>query len=369
MRAAEAARLPGKTALTEAVARYYFKLLAIKDEYEVARLYTDGDFVKRVAAQFEGDYKLNFHLAPPLSNKPDPVTGEAKKSSLRAVDDDGIPRAGEDEMAARHRARRASARRRSGEHERRLITDYEALIDELLPRLAAHNHAIAVELALDPRAHSRLRPVEDRHLKVARGEGSQSWWRASAPRRPVRRRRSLRSRWRPDALTFLCACSAVPGTCRVALYRRAGACGVGPRFRNATAVRPLSARICRASSGVATVEAHRFDDLRARRAPARRSIRRACPGPSHRLSSRPTRTLPPIAADIDAIGSWLRPAPSTLHRYWSPNSRSAVRFMCATSSGCGPMPPRIPNTLWMKSGGLTTPRSKKCAAVYRCPMS
>ena len=81
VRTAETARLPGKSALTEAVARYYFKLLAIKDEYEVARLYTDGDFAKRVASQFEGDYKLTFHLAPPLSNKPDAVTGEAKRAS------------------------------------------------------------------------------------------------------------------------------------------------------------------------------------------------------------------------------------------------------------------------------------------------
>jgi indolepyruvate ferredoxin oxidoreductase len=56
VRTAEIARLPGQSALTEAVARYYFKLLAIKDEYEVARLYTDGDFAKRVAAQFEGNY-------------------------------------------------------------------------------------------------------------------------------------------------------------------------------------------------------------------------------------------------------------------------------------------------------------------------
>ena len=80
MRAAEAAKVPGATALTEAVARYYFKLLAYKDEYEVARLYAETDFAARVAAQFEGDYKLNFHLAPPLFNKPDPATGEAKKA-------------------------------------------------------------------------------------------------------------------------------------------------------------------------------------------------------------------------------------------------------------------------------------------------
>ena len=75
------ARAGGATALTEAVARYYFKLLAIKDEYEVARLYTETDFVQRVAAQFEGDYKLTFHLAPPLMSRMDPTTGQAKKAA------------------------------------------------------------------------------------------------------------------------------------------------------------------------------------------------------------------------------------------------------------------------------------------------
>src|SRR5437762_11602878 len=81
VRGVEAQKWPEKSALAEAVARYYFKLLAVKDEYEVARLYTDGEFAKRVAAQFEGDYKLHFHLAPPLMNKPDAKTGEPKKSS------------------------------------------------------------------------------------------------------------------------------------------------------------------------------------------------------------------------------------------------------------------------------------------------
>ncbi|HSN80129.1 MAG TPA: indolepyruvate ferredoxin oxidoreductase family protein, partial [Rhodoferax sp.] len=55
----------GKTALSEAVARNLFKLMAYKDEYEVARLYADGSFAARVAARFEGDYQLHFHLAPP----------------------------------------------------------------------------------------------------------------------------------------------------------------------------------------------------------------------------------------------------------------------------------------------------------------
>jgi len=69
------------TKLAEAVARYYFKLMAYKDEYEVARLYTRPEFLQRVNATFDGDFKLKFHLAPPLLSKPDPVTGEAKKSS------------------------------------------------------------------------------------------------------------------------------------------------------------------------------------------------------------------------------------------------------------------------------------------------
>ncbi|HJW01637.1 MAG TPA: indolepyruvate ferredoxin oxidoreductase family protein, partial [Azospira sp.] len=67
------------SALAEAVARSYFKLLAIKDEYEVARLYTETDFLAQVAAQFEGDYQFHFHLAPPLLAKPDPSSGRISK--------------------------------------------------------------------------------------------------------------------------------------------------------------------------------------------------------------------------------------------------------------------------------------------------
>jgi indolepyruvate ferredoxin oxidoreductase len=55
--------------LTEAVAKNLFKLMAYKDEYEVARLHSNGDFEKKVASMFEGDYKLNYHLAPPLIAK------------------------------------------------------------------------------------------------------------------------------------------------------------------------------------------------------------------------------------------------------------------------------------------------------------
>ena len=74
----EAARTGG-TALTEAAARALFKLMAYKDEYEVARLYSETDFRQRVAEQFEGPYELRFHLAPPLLADRDPATGHLKK--------------------------------------------------------------------------------------------------------------------------------------------------------------------------------------------------------------------------------------------------------------------------------------------------
>ena len=76
-------KAPGACALSEAVARYLFKLMAYKDEYEVARLYTDTSFVERVKSTFDGDnLRLEFHLAPPLLARRDKVTGEPKKMSF-----------------------------------------------------------------------------------------------------------------------------------------------------------------------------------------------------------------------------------------------------------------------------------------------
>jgi indolepyruvate ferredoxin oxidoreductase len=62
-------KLGSSTRLAEAVARYLFKLMAYKDEYEVARLHTDKAFTDKIAAMFEGDYKIVHHLAPPLAAK------------------------------------------------------------------------------------------------------------------------------------------------------------------------------------------------------------------------------------------------------------------------------------------------------------
>src|SRR3546814_10754103 len=65
-----------------ALARSLFKLMAYKDEYEVARLYTDGGFQQQLREQFEGGYTLRFHMAPPLLARKDPHSGIPRKVAL-----------------------------------------------------------------------------------------------------------------------------------------------------------------------------------------------------------------------------------------------------------------------------------------------
>ena len=171
VRMAEAQQASGKAGLTEAVARYYFKLLAYKDEYEVARLYTDGEFLKRVNETFEGDFKLVFHLAPPILAKKNPSTGEPVKRTfgpwmLRVF-----------RLLAGLKGLRGtpldifgySAERKM---ERALIGEYEHTIDLLLKRLSPENHALAVEIASIPEyirgfGHVKLRHLEDAKRKEA----------------------------------------------------------------------------------------------------------------------------------------------------------------------------------------------------------
>ena len=137
------------TALTEAVARALFKLMAYKDEYEVARLYTETDFLKRVADQFEGPYELRFHLAPPLLADRDPETGHLRKrnygpwmlTAFRLLAKLRRLRGTPFDIFGRSEERRA---------ERRLIGEYEAVLDEIISRLSSANHAAAVELAALP---------------------------------------------------------------------------------------------------------------------------------------------------------------------------------------------------------------------------
>jgi indolepyruvate ferredoxin oxidoreductase len=157
----------GKLPLTEAVARYYFKLLAYKDEYEVARLHCDPSFRRRIEAMFEGDYKVKFHLAPPLLAKPDPVTGAARKSEY------GPWMMTAFRVLSRLKGLRGTAldvfgyseERRT---ERRLIAEYETVIDEMLARLDRTNHALAVQIASIPEHIRGFGHVKRRHLSEAK---------------------------------------------------------------------------------------------------------------------------------------------------------------------------------------------------------
>jgi indolepyruvate ferredoxin oxidoreductase len=165
VRAAEQQKSPGFTSLTEAVARYAFKLMAYKDEYEVARLYTSGEFEKRIRETFDGDYKLHFNLAPPLFAKKD-ADGHLRKAEY------GTWVFGAFRLLAKLKGLRGTAldvfgytAERKGE--RRLIADYFATIDTLLATLDHDNHALAVEIASVPEHIRGYGHVKERHLAAA----------------------------------------------------------------------------------------------------------------------------------------------------------------------------------------------------------
>ncbi|HKN41912.1 MAG TPA: DUF6537 domain-containing protein, partial [Sphingomicrobium sp.] len=168
VQAAEAARTPGKTGLADAVARYLFKLMAYKDEYEVARLYSDGAFVKQVNSELGGEHlRFHVHLAPPLLARRDKATGEPKKMTFGPWI---FPLFS---LLAKFKVLRGTAFDPFGysterKTERALVSDYEALLDEVLAKLDAGNHHIAVGLAAIPEKIRGFGHVKMRHLKAAK---------------------------------------------------------------------------------------------------------------------------------------------------------------------------------------------------------
>jgi indolepyruvate ferredoxin oxidoreductase len=170
VRSAEAQRIgasEGKFPLAEAVARYYFKLMAYKDEYEVARLHSDPGFARKIEGMFEGGYKLKFHLAPPVFNRPDPRTGEASKSEFGAWMMPAF------RILAKLKRLRGTTLDIFGyteerRIERRLITDYEKTVAELLEHLDGENRKLAVEIASVPEHIRGYGHVKRRHLDEAR---------------------------------------------------------------------------------------------------------------------------------------------------------------------------------------------------------
>ncbi|MFN7725984.1 MAG: indolepyruvate ferredoxin oxidoreductase family protein [Rubrivivax sp.] len=169
----------GGTALSEAVARYLFKLMAYKDEYEVARLHTDPAFTAKVESMFEGDYKLVHHLAPPLLAKTND-RGELVKQPFGPWMRSAFG------VLAKLKGLRGTAldpfgRTEERRSERALITEYRACIEELLKTLNTDNRAQAVAIARIPEDIRGYGHVKARHLAAARTKWTQLMqaWRAA----------------------------------------------------------------------------------------------------------------------------------------------------------------------------------------------
>ena len=166
-RTVENDRKTGESALTEAVARYYFKLLAYKDEYEVARLYTNGDFYKKLNDCFDGDFKLKLHLAPPIFSKRDPHTREPIKSYFGAWMFSFM------KILAKFKFLRGTlfdpfGKTKERKMERQLIQEYEQTIEELLRGLSDKNHSTATEIAKLPEYIRGFDLVKHRHMEEAK---------------------------------------------------------------------------------------------------------------------------------------------------------------------------------------------------------
>lgn len=154
-------------ALTEAVAKYLFKLMAYKDEYEVARLYTDGQFLAKLANTFEGDYRLSFNMAPPLLARQRDEQGRPKKlrfgqwmlSALKVTAKLKFLRGTPFDPFGRSTERKT---------ERALIEQYRATITDILGQLKEDNLDTAVAIAKIPDQIRGYGPVKDAAIEEAK---------------------------------------------------------------------------------------------------------------------------------------------------------------------------------------------------------
>ncbi len=156
----------GKQQLSEVVARQLYRLMAYKDEYEVARLHTQTSFIERVAEQFEGDFKVHYHLAPPLLAQrndkgllvkkkygPAMQTGFRLLAALKGLRGTPLDVFGYTEERRTERA---------------LIGEYCRIVEGLLASLNAENHARAVEIAQVAELIKGFGHVKERNLQAAR---------------------------------------------------------------------------------------------------------------------------------------------------------------------------------------------------------
>ena len=167
-----------KTSLSEAVARNLFKLMAYKDEYEVARLHTNTAFLQKIGDMFEGDYTVNYHLAPPIISKTN-EKGELQKQKFGPLMLTGF------KLLKHFKVLRGTpldifGNTEEREMERALIGEYVVSIDEVLAKLNADNHALALEIANLPDAVKGFGHVKARNVVAVRSKwvGLMEKWRA-----------------------------------------------------------------------------------------------------------------------------------------------------------------------------------------------
>lgn len=164
--------MPESSRLSQTVARGYYKLLAYKDEYEVARQFTQSDFLKRLDEQFEGEYSVNFHMAPPLFAQKDKETGQLKKRQygqwmIKAM-----------RVLARMRFLRGSVldifkHSEDRKLDRQWIRDYESLIEHVLTNLKTSNFESAIELAELPEHIRGFGHVREKYAMHAKNRKKQ----------------------------------------------------------------------------------------------------------------------------------------------------------------------------------------------------
>ncbi|MFO1323510.1 MAG: indolepyruvate ferredoxin oxidoreductase family protein [Burkholderiales bacterium] len=152
----------GQSGLTDAAARSLFKLMAYKDEYEVARLHADPAFMAKLAREFDGDLQLQFHLAPPLFAPRDPATGLPRKRAYGAW---MMPVF---RTLAKFKSLRGTpldpfGRTRERQAERQAIVDFERTLERMAAELVATNYALAVEIAALPLTVRGFGHVKDRN--------------------------------------------------------------------------------------------------------------------------------------------------------------------------------------------------------------
>lgn len=152
---------------SNAVAINYFKLMSYKDEYEVARLYSNNEFISKINETFEGNFKINFHLSPPIFYKKDKVTGNPLKMNF------GSWALNLFKFISKFKFLRGTIFDIFGYFEERkierlLINKYKNLIQEICPKLTTDNYSIAVEIASVPDQIRGFGYIKKKNIEIAK---------------------------------------------------------------------------------------------------------------------------------------------------------------------------------------------------------